>query len=85
MELSAGKYWVLRRLSDGRGFFRMTAVDQRPPIRTLVASRRGVKEASHEGRDQQARRARRHAVLETSRLQGRCFTPPRRAGVLPPV
>lgn len=48
MELSAGKYWALRRLSDERGFFRMTAVDQRPPIRNLVASRRGVKEASYE-------------------------------------
>ena len=48
MELSAGKYWALRRLSDERGFFRMTAVDQRPPIRTLVASRRGVAEASYE-------------------------------------
>jgi tagatose 1,6-diphosphate aldolase len=48
MELSAGKYWALRRLSDERGFFRMTAVDQRPPIRNLVASKRGVKEASYE-------------------------------------
>lgn len=48
MELSAGKYWSLRRLADERGFFRMTAVDQRPPIRNLVAARRGVKEASYE-------------------------------------
>jgi tagatose 1,6-diphosphate aldolase len=48
MEISAGKYWALRRLADERGFFRMTAVDQRPPIRNVVATKRGVKEASYE-------------------------------------
>ena len=48
VDLSGGKYWALRRLADERGFFRMTAVDQRPPIRKLVAERRGVKEPSYE-------------------------------------
>jgi tagatose 1,6-diphosphate aldolase len=48
MELSAGKYWSLRRLADERGFFRMTAVDQRPPIRNLVAQKRGSKDASYQ-------------------------------------
>jgi tagatose 1,6-diphosphate aldolase len=47
VELSGGKYWAMRRLSDERGFFRMTAVDQRPPIRKLVAERRRVAEASY--------------------------------------
>ncbi|HEX8165288.1 MAG TPA: tagatose 1,6-diphosphate aldolase [Beijerinckiaceae bacterium] len=48
MEFSGGKYRALRRLADERGFFRMIAVDQRPPIRKLVAERRGVPEASYE-------------------------------------
>jgi tagatose 1,6-diphosphate aldolase len=48
MEISAGKYWCLRRLADQKGFFRMIAVDQRPPIRNLVAARRRVAEPSYE-------------------------------------
>lgn len=40
MELSAGKYWSLRRLADENGYFKMTAVDQRPGVEALVASRR---------------------------------------------
>lgn len=42
MELSAGKLWSLRRLSDARGFFKMTAVDQRPGVEQLVMTRRGA-------------------------------------------
>ncbi len=42
MEISAGKYWGLRRIADSAGRFKMLAVDQRPPISNLVMSRRGV-------------------------------------------
>ena len=36
-ELSPGKWWGLRRLATSAGLFQMTAVDQRPPIKNLVA------------------------------------------------
>lgn len=42
MQISAGKLWCLRRLSDERGFFKMTAVDQRPGVEALVRARRGT-------------------------------------------
>jgi len=45
MEISAGKLWGLRRLADDRGRFKMTAIDQRPPIINLVKERRGVASA----------------------------------------
>jgi len=45
MSLSAGKLWGLRRLADSSGRFAMLAVDQRPPIKRLIAERRGVDEA----------------------------------------
>ncbi len=32
MTLSIGKQWGLRRLSDENGFFKMSSLDQRPPI-----------------------------------------------------
>ncbi len=48
MKVSAGKLWGLRRLADSRGIFTMTAVDQRPPIKTLVATRRGSNEAPYD-------------------------------------
>lgn len=48
MKLSAGKLWGLRRLADEHGRFKMTAVDQRPPIKNLVADRRGVPEAPYD-------------------------------------
>ncbi len=41
MQLSAGKYWSLRRLADERGLFRMTAVDQRPGVIAHVAKAHG--------------------------------------------
>ena len=41
MEISAGKLWGLRRLADDAGRFKMTAIDQRPPIINLVKERRG--------------------------------------------
>lgn len=46
--LSAGKFWGLRRLADGAGRFKMTAVDQRPPIEDPIRRRRGTAEAPWE-------------------------------------
>lgn len=48
MALSAGKLWALRRLSDADGFFRMVAVDQRPPILARIRERLGEDAASFE-------------------------------------
>jgi tagatose 1,6-diphosphate aldolase len=48
MELTAGKLWGMRRLADEQGRFKMTAVDQRPPIKHLVAERRGLADAPYE-------------------------------------
>jgi tagatose 1,6-diphosphate aldolase len=45
MSLSAGKYWGLRRLADRGGRFKMTAVDQRPPIKNPIREKRGTAEA----------------------------------------
>ena len=40
--ISAGKLWGLRRLADEGGHFRMVALDQRPPIMSLVRDGLGV-------------------------------------------
>jgi tagatose 1,6-diphosphate aldolase len=48
MQLSPGKLWCLRRLADERGFFKITAVDQRPGVEALVRDRRGDAKASYE-------------------------------------
>jgi tagatose 1,6-diphosphate aldolase len=48
MELSAGKLWGLRRLADDHGRFKMVAVDQRPPVKNLVADKRGDGQAPYE-------------------------------------
>lgn len=45
MQLTAGKLWGLRRMADARGIFKMTAVDQRPPIKGPIAKHLGVTEA----------------------------------------
>ncbi|OCW58097.1 tagatose 1,6-diphosphate aldolase [Hoeflea olei] len=45
MQLSAGKLWGMRRMADAGGLFKMTAVDQRPPIKGPIARRHGVAEA----------------------------------------
>ena len=42
--LTAGKYWGLRRLANHDGHFTMLAVDQRPPIKNAVAQARGEHE-----------------------------------------
>jgi tagatose 1,6-diphosphate aldolase len=39
---AAGKRWGLRRLADAQGHFSMVAIDQRPPIFSLLARRLGV-------------------------------------------
>jgi tagatose 1,6-diphosphate aldolase len=48
MQISPGKLWCLRRLSDEQGFFKMTAVDQRPGVEALVRQRRATAQASWE-------------------------------------
>lgn len=48
MTLTAGKYWSMRRLSDKDGYFRMVAIDQRPPIMNLIKEKKGAAEASYD-------------------------------------
>jgi tagatose 1,6-diphosphate aldolase len=45
MNISAGKYWGMRRMADANGRFKMTAVDQRPPIKNPIKAKRGTAEA----------------------------------------
>jgi tagatose 1,6-diphosphate aldolase len=42
MEVSAGKLWAMRRLADAEGLFRMVALDQRPPIMSLIKEKTGA-------------------------------------------
>jgi tagatose 1,6-diphosphate aldolase len=46
--LSAGKLWGMRRMADENGLFKMTAVDQRPPIKNPIREKRGLPEAPYE-------------------------------------
>lgn len=48
MQLSAGKLWGMRRMADAGGLFKMTAVDQRPPIKGPIAKHHGTAEAPWE-------------------------------------
>lgn len=48
MSISAGKYWGMRRMADATGRFRMTAVDQRPPIKNPIREKRGTPQAPWE-------------------------------------
>jgi tagatose 1,6-diphosphate aldolase len=48
MTISAGKYWGMRRIADATGRFKMTAVDQRPPIKNPIKAKRGTPEAPWE-------------------------------------
>jgi tagatose 1,6-diphosphate aldolase len=41
-DLRLGKQWGLRRMATPEGHFTMVALDQRPPIANLIASRRGI-------------------------------------------
>jgi len=45
MQLTAGKLWGLRRMADSAGRFKMTAVDQRPPIKGPIAAHHGTRDA----------------------------------------
>ena len=45
MQLTPGKLWGLRRMADAQGIFKMTAVDQRPPIKGPIAAHLGVQDA----------------------------------------
>ena len=47
MDLSPGKLWGLRRMADAQGRFKMTAVDQRPPIKNPIREKRGTAEAPY--------------------------------------
>lgn len=47
MELTPGKWWGLRRIADPTGRFKMTAVDQRPPIKDPIAESRGTEVAPY--------------------------------------
>jgi len=46
--LSAGKLWGMRRMADAGGLFKMTAVDQRPPIKNPIREKRGTAEAPYD-------------------------------------
>jgi tagatose 1,6-diphosphate aldolase len=46
--LSAGKLWGMRRMADANGLFKMTAVDQRPPIKNPIRAKRGTADAPYE-------------------------------------
>jgi tagatose 1,6-diphosphate aldolase len=48
MSIAAGKYWGMRRMADATGRFRMTAVDQRPPIKNPIRAKRGTPQAPWE-------------------------------------
>lgn len=48
MTLTAGKLWGMRRMADMSGRFRMTAVDQRPPIKGPIAAHYGTPEAPYD-------------------------------------
>ncbi|WP_435230101.1 tagatose 1,6-diphosphate aldolase [Pseudopelagicola sp. nBUS_20] len=48
MNLTPGKLWGLRRMADSNGIFKMTAVDQRPPIKAPIAQYLGQMEAPWE-------------------------------------
>jgi len=45
MDLTPGKLWGLRRMADANGIFKMTATDQRPPIKGPIAAHLGVDQA----------------------------------------
>lgn len=48
MQLTPGKLWGMRRMADAAGRFKMTAVDQRPPIEGPIARHRGLPAAPWE-------------------------------------
>jgi tagatose 1,6-diphosphate aldolase len=47
-KLSPGKLWGMRRMADDKGLFKMTAVDQRPPIKNPIKEKLGLAEAPYD-------------------------------------
>ncbi|MBA5775922.1 tagatose 1,6-diphosphate aldolase [Stappia sp. F7233] len=47
-DLTPGKLWGMRRMADDAGRFKMTAVDQRPPIKRPIATHYGTTEAPYD-------------------------------------
>lgn len=73
MQLSAGKLWSLRRLADVGGRFKMTAVDQRPPIMQLIRDKKAVDQATDGD------------VATVKALLTRCLAPEASAMLLDPI
>lgn len=48
MQLTPGKIWGMRRMADENGRYKMTAVDQRPPIKNPIKKIRDTNEAPWE-------------------------------------
>lgn len=48
IQLSPGKLWGMRRMADAGGRFKMTAVDQRPPIKNPIAKHYGSEDAPYD-------------------------------------
>lgn len=48
LELSAGKFWGMRRLADSGGRWKMIAIDQRGPLMQPIAEKRGLTQAPYE-------------------------------------
>lgn len=48
VQLTPGKLWGMRRMADANGIFKMTAVDQRPPITGPIAKHLGTEKAPWE-------------------------------------
>ena len=63
--ISPGKWWGLRRLADDAGRFTMLAVDQRPPIKNLVAAARGTEHATFDDVEKASAE-----ILELARTHG---------------
>ncbi len=47
-DLTHGRLWGLRRMVDESGQFKLTAVDQNPPLKGAIAAHHGVAEAPWE-------------------------------------
>lgn len=86
MNLTPGKLWGMRRMADSRGIFKMTAVDQRPPIEEPIAKHFGTSTAPWEEVAQ-------FKALLVESLQVRCtamlldpqYAIPRAFGILSPA
>lgn len=85
MTLTPGKLWGLRRMAGDNGVFKMTAVDQRPPIKGPIAQHLGVEQAPW---DQVARfkglLVETLAAQSTAMLLDPHYAVPQAIGMLPP-